>query len=165
MASIFLFITLLKFHITYARNFISFRSVAVDKFNYKLFYATLFGGVTAFRTTDFIGANGYPNVYWGWGGEDDDMYLRVVKKLKKQITRYPIEIARYKMIRTHDHTSSKANPHRLRLLYSKYDYNLDGINTSNYTLYNIIFYKLFTFINVTLKEEPFQQIRTRLHIK
>ncbi|CAF4344961.1 unnamed protein product, partial [Rotaria sordida] len=39
--------------------------------------------------------NGHPTVYWGWGGEDDDMYFRVVKKLKKSIIRYPIEIARY----------------------------------------------------------------------
>jgi hypothetical protein len=34
----------------------------------------LFGGITAFNTEDFLGANGYPNVYWGWGREDDDMY-------------------------------------------------------------------------------------------
>ncbi|CAF1433141.1 unnamed protein product [Rotaria sp. Silwood1] len=140
-------------------------SVAVDKFNYKLLYSTLFGGVTAFHLSDFIGTHGYPTVYWGWGGEDDDMYLRVVKKLKKSITRYPIEIARYKMIRTHDHTSGKANPHRHTILYSKYDYNLDGINTTNYTLHNIVFYKLFTLINVTLTEESFEHIRTRLHIK
>ena len=146
-------------------NILSFRSVAVDKFNYKLLYSTLFGGVTAFRLSDFVGTNGYPTVYWGWGGEDDDMYLRVVKKLKKSITRYPMEIARYKMIRTHDHTSGKANPHRHTILYSKYDYGLDGISTTNYTLHNLVFYKLFTLINVTLTEEPFERIRTRLNIK
>lgn len=140
-------------------------SVAVDKFNYKLLYSTLFGGVTAFSRSDFIGAHGYPNVYWGWGGEDDDMYLRVVRKLKKSITRYPIEIARYKMIRTHDHTSGKANPHRHTILYSKYDYSLDGINTTNYTLNELKFYKLFTLINVTLVEESFENIRIRLRIK
>jgi cellulose synthase/poly-beta-1,6-N-acetylglucosamine synthase-like glycosyltransferase len=156
---------LLRVHCAKYFVIFSFRSVAVDKFNYKLLYSTLFGGVTAFRKSDLIGANGYPTIYWGWGGEDDDMYLRVVKKLNKQITRYPIEIARYKMIRTHDHTSGKANPHRHALLYSKYDYNLDGINTTNYTLHNVIFYKLFTLINVTLKEESFDQIRTRLRIK
>jgi hypothetical protein len=30
--------------------------------------------VTAFNTEDFLGANDYPNVYWGWGSEDNDMY-------------------------------------------------------------------------------------------
>ena len=142
-----------------------FRSVAVDKFNYRLFYSTLFGGVTAFSLSDFLGANGYPNVYWGWGGEDDDMYLRVTKKLKKNITRYPIEIARYKMIRSYNHTSGQVNPFRHVILDSKYDYNLDGINTTNYQLHQIVFYRLFTLINVTLHEENFEQIRRRLNIK
>ena len=93
------------------------------------------------------------------------MYLRVIKKLKKRITRYPIEIARYKMIRTYNHTSGKANPDRHTILGSKYNYNLDGINTTNYTVNQIVFYRLFTLVNVTLKEESFEQIRLRLNIK
>jgi hypothetical protein len=140
------------------------RSVAMDKFDYKLLYSTFFGGVTAFNTEDFIGANGCPNVYWGWGGEDDDMYLRVVKQLKKTVIRYPAEIARYKMIRLY-HKSAPVNPHRRKILYSKYDYNLDGLNTTQYKLHRVTFYRLFTLINVTLIEETYQQIRTRLHIK
>ncbi|CAF1284227.1 unnamed protein product [Rotaria sp. Silwood1] len=139
-------------------------SVAVDKFHYRLLYSTLFGGVTAFSLSDFIGSNGYPTIYWGWGGEDDDMYLRVVKKLKKSITRYPIEIARYKMIRTLNHTSGKPNPNRHVILYSKYNYNHDGINTTNYKIHDIVFHKLYTFINVTLPEESFKQICMRLNI-
>ncbi|CAF4152129.1 unnamed protein product, partial [Rotaria sordida] len=140
-------------------------SVAMDKFKYAIPYSEFFGGVTAFHSSDILGTNGHPTVYWGWGGEDDDIYFRVVKKLKKSIIRYPIEIARYKMIRTHGHTAAESNSHRLTILYSKYDYNLDGINTTNYTLHNIVFYKLFTLINVTLPEESFEHIRTRLHIK
>ena len=149
---------------SFSFSFYCFRSVAVDKFNYKLLYATLFGGVTAFTKNDFIGANGYPTVYWGWGGEDDDMYLRVVTQLKKAIVRYPIEIARYKMIRTY-HQSAPLNPNRRKILHSKYDYNLDGINTTQYKLHQVTFYKLFTLLNVTLIEETYEQIRTRLKIK
>ncbi|CAF1216382.1 unnamed protein product [Rotaria sordida] len=140
-------------------------SVAIDIFKYAIPYSDIFGGVTAFHSSDILGINGHPTVYWGWGGEDDDMYFRVVKKLKKSIIRYPIEIARYKMIRTHGHIAAELNPHRFTILNSKYDYNLDGINTTYYTLHNIVFYKLFTLINVTLPEESFEHIRTRLHIK
>ncbi|CAF1356813.1 unnamed protein product [Rotaria sordida] len=140
-------------------------AVAMDKFNHALPYSNFFGGATAFRPSDILGTNGHPTVYWGWGCEDDDMYLRVVKKLKKSIIRYPKEIARYKMIRTHGHVAAKLNPHRATILHSKYNYNLDGINTTNYILHNIVFYKLFTLINVTLPEESFEHIRTRLHIK
>lgn len=36
----------------------------------------MFGGVTAIRTSQFISINGYSNLYYGWGGEDDDIYER-----------------------------------------------------------------------------------------
>ncbi len=136
----------------------------MDKFNYKLLYSTLFGGVTAFHVDDFVRVNGFPNVYWGWGNEDDDMYLRVTKKLKKNITRYPNEIARYKMIRSHGHKSSPLNPHRDTILYSNYDYDLDGINTIRYNMHQVTLYRLFTMVNVTLIEESYEQICTRLNI-
>ncbi|CAF3426955.1 unnamed protein product [Rotaria sp. Silwood1] len=100
-------------------------SSAMDKFDYKLIYPKFFGGVTAFSTDDFLGTNGYSNVYWGWGGEDDDMYSRVVYKLKKSIIRYPIEIARYKMILSNKHISAPVNPHRFEILHSQYDFGLD----------------------------------------
>ncbi len=35
-----------------------------------------FGGVTAFHPPDFEACNGYPNEYWGWGMEDDQLRLR-----------------------------------------------------------------------------------------
>jgi len=34
------------------------------------------GGVTAFHPADFEACNGYPNDYWGWGMEDDQLHLR-----------------------------------------------------------------------------------------
>ena len=35
-----------------------------------------FGGVVAFCMEDFYKINGYPNSYWGWGGEDDELMRR-----------------------------------------------------------------------------------------
>ena len=136
----------------------------MDKFDYKLLYPTLFGGVTAFNKEDFLRCNGYPNIYWGWGNEDDDMYLRVVRKLKKKVARLPLDIARYQMIRTNGHQSSPMNPHRNRLLHSKYNFDLDGLNTVDYQLHQINFYPLFTLINVTLVEKTFQQILQQLNL-
>ena len=46
-------------------------SSAVSKFDYKLPYNSLFGGVTALRTEHMRLANGFPNSFFGWGGEDD----------------------------------------------------------------------------------------------
>lgn len=39
-----------------------------------------FGGVTMFPIRDFKKINGYSNKYWGWGFEDDDLFLRCQNK-------------------------------------------------------------------------------------
>lgn len=42
----------------------------------KYSYANFIGGVLSFRPGDFRRVNGYPNNYWGWGLEDDQLGLR-----------------------------------------------------------------------------------------
>jgi len=34
------------------------------------------GGVVSFSSSDYKRINGYPNTFWGWGGEDDEMQNR-----------------------------------------------------------------------------------------
>jgi hypothetical protein len=35
------------------------------------------GGVLSIRVDDFLTINGFPNCFWGWGGEDDEFAVRV----------------------------------------------------------------------------------------
>lgn len=35
--------------------------------------------MVAFNQADFEAINGFPNTFWGWGGEDDEMYSRIVE--------------------------------------------------------------------------------------
>ena len=42
----------------------------------RLAYEELVGGVLNMRTEHFQRVNGYSNLYWGWGAEDDDMAFR-----------------------------------------------------------------------------------------
>ena len=44
----------------------------------RLAYPELVGGVLNMRTQHFQKLNGYSNLYWGWGAEDDDMAYRSV---------------------------------------------------------------------------------------
>lgn len=38
-----------------------------------------FGGIVKFSAKQFVAINGFPNNFWGWGGEDDEMLKRVHK--------------------------------------------------------------------------------------
>ena len=47
----------------------------------------------AIQTEHFIRVNGYSNLYWGWGAEDDDMAYRL-QYVGLPITRPPASTAR-----------------------------------------------------------------------
>lgn len=38
---------------------------------------TYLGGILMIRVSDFVKINGYPNDFWGWGGEDDELRDRI----------------------------------------------------------------------------------------
>jgi hypothetical protein len=44
-----------------------------DRYNKNKHY---FGGVVAFSMKGFAAINGFPNNFWGWGGEDDELFKR-----------------------------------------------------------------------------------------
>jgi hypothetical protein len=53
--------------------------------------ANHFGGMTALSTNDFQSVNGFSNSFWGWGGEDDQLYQRVKFRMLLGI-KYPYSI-------------------------------------------------------------------------
>lgn len=66
----------------------------------RLIYGNYFGGVTALTKEQFEDINGFSNSFYGWGGEDDDLFHRVTKK-GYAVFRYPGNIGRYSMLK-HD---------------------------------------------------------------
>jgi len=72
-------------------------SPAVDELRYSLMYNNLVGGVLALNIEQLIITNGFSNLYWGWGAEDDDMSMRILNAGYK-ITRPTNKIGRYKMV-------------------------------------------------------------------
>ncbi|KAH7960019.1 hypothetical protein HPB49_016226 [Dermacentor silvarum] len=109
----------------------------------------MFGGVSALSKELMLRANGYSNLYWGWGGEDDDISLRL-KHINQTILRRPEHIARYKSL---SHGKSKANPVRFRLINQwQQRYKKDGLNSLKYRIMDVAFKKLYTWILVDLRE-------------
>ncbi|KAK6053063.1 N-acetyllactosaminide 3-alpha-galactosyltransferase [Cooperia oncophora] len=120
----------------------------------RLLYEGMFGTSSALTLDQFKKTNGFSNRYWGWGGEDDDMYKRIVFAGYK-VERYNNTIARYTMIK--HYTSQNRIPSirqcRYKLLeHTKKDWRNDGLNTLNYKVVNITFENLFTHIVVDLLE-------------
>jgi len=122
-------------------------SVAINNFLYRLPYDDIFGGVSAMTVDQFRQVNGFSNMFWGWGGEDDDMSNRLRQK-KLYISRYPANIARYRMLK---HNKDKANPDRFKYLYSGAKrIDKDGYNSLKYKPVKIVQKRLFTWILVDL---------------
>lgn len=95
----------------------------------------------------FFKVNGFSNTFWGWGGEDDDLYRRI-NHHKLQILRSSPEIARYTML---PHSKAWKNPDRTKLLDNgKVRYSTDGLNSLKYVLIDIQLKISYTHIVVDL---------------
>ena len=127
-------------------------SVAIDKYDYLLDYKAYFGGVSALSASHFSLINGCSNLYFGWGGEDDDMRQRILAK-GLNVTRYPMEIARYKMIKhTRDKHNEKNDERSTLLSNATQRMSYDGINTLVYTVNQVDKLPTHTRIEVLIDE-------------
>ncbi|VDP86469.1 unnamed protein product [Echinostoma caproni] len=78
-------------------------------------YPGLFGGAVALSRAQIERIRGFSNVFFGWGGEDDDLYFRVRHRGYK-VFRHPSHIARYTMIKHQRDKLNPVNPERHNLL-------------------------------------------------
>ncbi len=107
-----------------------------------------FGGVSAFSTSDFRRVNGFSNVFFGWGNEDDDLYRRLLHH-NLTVTRMHnlnTTIARYRMF---DHPVAEPNPDRMRLFDQETKrLESDGLVDLSYRRLSVKFKPLYTSIIV-----------------
>ncbi|KAG2470697.1 B4GT3 galactosyltransferase, partial [Polypterus senegalus] len=123
-------------------------SIAMDKFGYKLPYKSYFGGVSALTPEQYMKINGFPNNYWGWGGEDDDIAIRVALT-GMIITRPSVQVGRYRMIKHEHDKGNEENPKRFNLLAkTRRTWRQDGMNTMEYTVLAREALPLYTNITV-----------------
>lgn len=64
---------------------------------YLLDYKELFGGAVAITRDQFLTANGFSNEFYGWGGEDDDLYRRLNDK-GLEVIRLSPTVSSYRML-------------------------------------------------------------------
>lgn len=78
-------INLVKDYLTYPKNPIHLANKGT-RYNISGTDHSFLGGVISVNKKDFIKANGYPNNFWGWGGEDNALNRRF-KQNSIQITK------------------------------------------------------------------------------
>jgi predicted glycosyltransferase involved in capsule biosynthesis len=96
-------------------------------------YERYFGGIVSMSTEDYKKINGYPNNYWGWGGEDDEFLHRV--EVNKLTILRPTEgsIEEMPHERPKDLRIPKEEKKELRK-QDKTNWENNGINNLEYTL-------------------------------
>ncbi|XP_044136168.1 beta-1,4-galactosyltransferase 1 [Bufo gargarizans] len=129
-------------------------SVSMDKFGFGLPYNQYFGGVSALSKEQFEKINGFPNNFWGWGGEDDDIYNRIVSR-GMSISRPDAITGKCRMIRHERDAKNDPNPRRFDLIaHTRKTMNSDGINSLNYRVVKTEKFPLFTEITVDVGSSP-----------
>ncbi|CAK8672345.1 uncharacterized protein LOC143465946 [Clavelina lepadiformis] len=125
-------------------------SAAINIFHYKIPYQQIFGGVTAMTPEQFRLVNGYSNEYWGWGGEDDDMFRRIFR-MCMSVYRISSNVARYHMAK---HTHDKGNevlPERFNILKGADNrQSWDGLSSLEYQVLNRQYNFLYNNITVLI---------------
>ena len=114
----------------------------------------MFGGVSQMTDSQFQKVNGYSNNFWGWGGEDDQMYLRLKIAGFKLQRPVPANSSRWTMIPHTHENSNLANPNRKNLVKKTgpRQWGEDGINTLKYKVEGreVVAEGLFTRLDVDI---------------
>jgi hypothetical protein len=102
-----------------------------------------------------VAVNGFSNRFWGWGGEDDDLYDRLRSKNLTVRRHRPLRQMRYTML---PHDTAKPNPDRKRILQEN-QFNAskammaDGLITLKYRILDLQFKSLSTHIFVEIERQ------------
>ena len=122
-------------------------SSQISRNNWHPGYPKSVGGVGLFTREAFQKINGYSNRYWGWGGEDDDSYMRMVREglIKKDgdpPERPPTGKGRFlDIVDGHSERDKSNRDNSLKVLRemerNQNIYKSDGLSSINFTLVDI----------------------------
>ncbi|XP_067676419.1 beta-1,4-N-acetylgalactosaminyltransferase bre-4-like [Haliotis asinina] len=120
----------------------------LDIWNYRQLQDKLFGGVLTFNETFFSTINGYSNLFFMWGAEDDDLFDRMLAK------HLPFEISKYSRYTTLGHARLPKEEEKKWAVYrpGKNRYDSDGLSNMGgiYRLISVDYRPLYTRIYVSV---------------
>lgn len=90
-------------------------------------YKGYIGGILSILKTDFYKVNGFPNNFFGWGGEDDALYNRII------INKLHITIPKHGSVMDLEQLNNEQKSKQLQGL--KNNYKIEQIEIDKYTWY------------------------------
>jgi hypothetical protein len=126
----------------------------VSNLGYALWYQELVGGVLALTMDDYRSINGYSNLYWAWGGEDDDMGKRLLSQ-NYTIERPNKDFARFSMLK-----HGKRKRTAPKLIYKNLEtagkrWETDGLNvTGQWKIVKLNLKPLYYHLIIDVGEPP-----------
>ncbi|OZC10046.1 hypothetical protein X798_02894 [Onchocerca flexuosa] len=125
----------------------------VSSLGYQLWYKEIVGGVLAISMDDYRAVNGYSNMYWGWGGEDDDMGKRIMAQ-NLTIERPDTVIGRFTMLK-HMKRERVAPKLVYKLLgEAETRYQTDGLNVTSWKILKLTLRSLYYHIYIDVGKPP-----------
>lgn len=146
----------------YCRDTPRHLSTAIKEGNYERPFPNKyhFGGVATIMKEQFLAVNGYSNVYFQWGSEDDDLSKRV-RYMEFGLEQNLPALGRYTMI---PHRKDKPNQKRWNLFkFSHCRTQFDGLNNLHYKLLSLENRPLYTHILVSINETEVMENTPVLH--
>lgn len=120
-------------------------------------YEKFVGGILMINNKHFEELNGLSNIFWGWGREDDEFYLRMKEAGLKIHRPQGIKTGYNTFLHIHD---KKERPRDMKSYGNQYKMSRKrdkdtGLNTIQYQLVNIV--------NMTINDAPVKLVNIKLH--
>lgn len=101
-------------------------------------YSTFIGGILIVNKNDFLKTNGMSNRYWGWGKEDDDLFLRFKEAdltvQRPNLNEYKTNF-RYTFFHNHDETERPRDKKRfIKQKNESLKLDITGLNNIQYRI-------------------------------
>lgn len=129
---------------------------AIDEMRYHVMFYNYLGAVLAMSSKNFFRVNGFSNVYWGWGNEDDDLSARTMEA-GMLVSRPPPALGRYKMVRHPKAVRIEGgNEFFMAWRARHYEDGLNALSKSSYSVLNRQALPLYTNISVRLSRKRHQ---------
>ncbi|KAL3885099.1 hypothetical protein ACJMK2_025197 [Sinanodonta woodiana] len=135
------------------RHYLAYSTKYGDK---GLPFPELYGGVIGFTPNQFTKVNGFSNLYFGWGEEDNDLYTRV-KHAGLKYVRSSRDVGGYLGFKHHhDATNPEGSAYSLiRNAHARA--TVEGVGTIRFRRYAVEYRELYTWILIGVEQADITQ--------